>query len=171
MSNIVLSVQFSIGALTAGERADVAQRRLSDRGLDASIDALDAMMAPLAGAAGRRAPPMDLKERVMAAVAVSGEYEKFGKQLNSFESGKWLNILPGIGIKRLWANGPLMMRCAPDAVIPGHEHEGPEHLVVVSGDFVLEGRRFAFGDHLFSPAGTRHEAGYTKTGCVLLIYN
>ena len=171
MSNRVLSAHYVIGSLSPGERADAARQRLSDPELDAQIELQEAMFSPLAGAAGWRAPPAGLKDRVMAAVAASNEFAAWGKQLQPYRGGNWRNILPGVDMKRLWAKGPKLMRCAPKSVVPAHDHDGHEHLVVLSGDFVLEGRRFALGDHLFSPAGSRHARGYTETGCILLIQN
>jgi len=171
MTDKDLAARFAIGALSPGERADAARQRLSDPLLDEVIGDHEAMMAPLAAMAGSIAPPPGLKGRVMAAVAQAGHFEAHGKRLDPFASGNWRNVFPGVDMKRLWAKGPKLMRCAPVSVIPAHEHHEDEHLVVLSGDFVLEGRRFCLGDHLFSPRGTRHGVGTTKTGCVLLIHD
>lgn len=171
MTDRMLAVRFAIGALSPGERADVARQRLSDPVLDAMIDNNEAMMASLAGIAGNIAPPPGLKGRVMAAVGRAGHFEGQGKQLHPFASGNWRNVFPGVDMKRLWAMGPKLMRCAPASVIPAHEHFEDEHLVVLSGDFILEDRRFCLGDHLWSPRGSRHDVGTTETGCVLMIHD
>lgn len=170
MTDRVQAARFAIGALSPGERADVARQRLSDPVLDTMIDEHEAMFAPLAGMAGSIAPPPGLKNRVMAAVRRSGHFEGQGKLLYPFASGNWRNVFPGVDMKRLWAMGPKLMRCAPASVIPAHEHLDDEHLVVLSGDFLLEGRRFCLGDHLWSPRGSQHDVGTTETGCVLMIH-
>lgn len=170
MTDKILAARFAIGALSAGERADAARQRLSDPAFDRMIDDHEAMMAPLAGMAGEIAPPPGLRDRVLTAAMLAGTFEAGGKQLTPFSSGNWRNVFPGVDMKRLWARGPKLMRCAPASIIPAHEHEGHEHLVVLSGDFLLEGRRFCLGDHLFSPRGTWHDVGTTETGCVLLIH-
>ena len=161
---------FALGALSPRERADVAHQRLSDPFLDAQIHQREAMLAPLAGAAGAMMPPPGMKARVMAAIMSSDDFQRDGKQLFEFGSGNWRNVFPGVDMKRLWAKGPKLMRCAPASVIPAHDHLEHEHLVVLSGDFLLEGQRFCFGDHLSSPPGSRHDMGTTRTGCVLLLY-
>jgi hypothetical protein len=171
MTDKTLAARFAMGALSPGERSDAERQRLSDPALDGMIDDCEAIMAPLAGMAGNLAPPPGLKRSVMAAVAQAGRFEAHGKQLHPFASGSWRNVFPGVDMKRLWASGPKLMRCAPVSVIPAHQHFEDEHLVVLSGDFVLEGRRFCLGDHLFSPRGTRHGEGTTETGCVLLIHD
>lgn len=171
MTDKDLAARYAIGALSTGERSDAARQRLSDPALDRLIDDDEHMMAPLAAAAGDIVPPPGLKGRVMAAVALAGQFEAHGKFLHPFASGNWRNVFPGVDMKRLWAKGPKLMRCAPVSIIPAHEHAEDEHLVVLSGDFVLEGHRFCLGDHLFSPRGTRHGAGTTETGCVLLIHD
>ena len=170
MSDVIQAGCFAIGALSPGERADVARQRLADPVLDAQIDEREAMFAPLAGAAGDMEPPPGLKARVMAAIMTADHFQSDGKQLNAFNAGNWRNVFPGVDMKRLWAKGPKLMRCAPASIIPAHDHYEHEHLVVLSGDFLLEGRRFCTGDHLSSPPGSRHDAGTTQTGCILLLY-
>lgn len=169
MTDRILAAQFAIGALSNGDRTDLERQRLSDPTLDAMIDDQEAMLAPLAGMAGNIPPPPGLKSRVMVAVAQAGNFEAHGKKFNSFASGNWRNVFPGVDMKRLWARGPKLMRCIPGSIIPAHDHLQHEHLVVLSGDFVLEGRRFCLGDHLSSPRGSCHGVGRTETGCILLI--
>ena len=161
---------FAIGALSHRERADIARQRLSDPVLDAQICEREAMLAPLAGVAGSMIPPPGMKARVMAAIICSDDFRRDGKLSFQFSSGNWRNVFPGVDMKRLWAKGPKLMRCAPESVIPAHDHPEHEHLVVLSGDFLLEGQRFSIGDHLSSPPGSRHDIGTTRTGCILLLY-
>jgi hypothetical protein len=161
---------FAIGALSPRERADVARQRLSDPVLDAQIDENEAMLAPLAGVAGSMALPPGMKARVMAAIMSWDDFQHGGKRSFEFGSGNWRTVFPGVEMKRLWAKGPKIMRCAPASVIPAHDHPEHEHLVVLSGDFLLEGRRFSIGDHLSSPPGSHHDMGTTRTGCILLLY-
>lgn len=169
MTSRILAANFAIGALSRRERQDVARQRLSDPELDAQIDEHEAMMAPLAGVSGEIEPPPALRDRVLAAVLAADRFQSEGKLLTPLAGGNWKNVFPGIDMKRLWARGPKLMRCAPGSIVPAHEHHRVEHLVVLSGDFVLDGRRFATGDHLNSPAGSCHGAGVTSTGCILLI--
>jgi|CXWL01.1.fsa_nt_gi hypothetical protein len=169
MTDKNLAVDFATGALSPQERIDVMRQRLSDPILDAEIDHHEAMLAPLAGVAGEIAPPLGLKDRVIAAIIAAEQGSGDGKQMNTFEAGDWRALFPGVTIKRLWPKGPKLMRCEPGSVIPAHEHDEHEHLFVVSGDFLLEGQRFRVGDHLSSPAGSRHEEGTTRTGCILLL--
>lgn len=170
MSDNVQVGYFAIGALSPSERAEIERRRFADPVLDAQIDEREAMFAPLAGLAGDIEPPPGLKARVVAAIMASHHSQSDGKEVNPFDAGNWRNVFPGVEMKRLWAKGPKLMRCAPASIIPAHDHRQHEHLFVVSGDFLLEGRRFSIGDHLSSPPGSHHDAGTTQTGCVLLLY-
>lgn len=170
MIDRMIATNFALGALTPGERADVARQRLSDPCLDTLIDEHEAMLAPLAGAAGDVEPPPGLKARIVAALLASFESRHDGKLVFPFALGNWRGIFPGVEMKRLWTKGPKLMRCAPESVIPAHDHHEHEHLVVLSGDFLLEGRQFGIGDHLSSPPGSRHDAATTQTGCILLLY-
>lgn len=170
MTDISLPGYFAIGALSPRERADVARQRRSDPQLDAQINAYEGMFAPLAGKAGDMEPPPELKARIMAAIMAPDHFKADGKQLNAFGAGKWSKPYPGVEVKRLWTEGPVLVRCAPAAIIPAHEHRAHEHLVILSGDYLLEGQRLNVGDHLSSPPGSRHDAGVTQTGCILLVY-
>lgn len=169
MTDKNLAVDFATGALSPQERSDVTRQRLTDPVLDAAIVHHEAMLAPLAGVAGEIAPPFGLKDRVVAAIIASEQHQGDGKRMNAFNAGDWRVIFPGVDIKRLWPKGPKLMRCEPGSIIPAHDHDEDEYLFVVSGDFLLEGQRFRLGDQLFSPQGSRHDEGTTRTGCLLLL--
>ncbi len=50
---------------------------------------------------------------------------------------------------------------------PLHRHAEGEAVLVLDGDFVVEGRSYGAGDRIDSPAGTSH-APTTSRGCLLL---
>ena len=57
---------------------------------------------------------------------------------------------------------------APQAgALPMHHHAIGEVVLVLEGDFIVEGRRYQAGDRLFSAANTTHQP--TTTGCLVLI--
>ena len=51
--------------------------------------------------------------------------------------------------------------------LPMHHHAIGEIVLVLEGDFIVEGRRYQAGDRLFSAANTTHQP--TTTGCLVLI--
>ena len=57
---------------------------------------------------------------------------------------------------------------APRAgALPMHHHAIGEIVLVLEGDFIVEGRRYQAGDRLCSAANTTHQP--TTTGCLVLI--
>jgi hypothetical protein len=159
---------FVLGALGPAERAAAGRARLADPELDAEIARLEAQFGPLTAAAGEAPVPAHLFDRIAAAVAVE-RAEFAGKDALAAGEGKWLRYRPGIECKRLWNRKTIMLRCRPGAVLPAHPHGEDEHIVVISGDFVVGGRSFGPGDYHYSPAGIAHGDAFTRGGCLLLV--
>lgn len=86
------------------------------------------------------------------------------------EHGRWREFAPGIAYKRLWDRNTVLLRCAPGAWVPEHEHALFEHTVVVSGDLTIGDDVFGPGDYLGTPAGGTHPLWTTRAGCVVLVH-
>jgi len=163
-----IALEFVLGALSPAERGAVMRARLTDPALDLEIDALAAQHAPLTGAAGKVAPPPGLFDRIVEALDDEAR-EHEGKFSQEAGEGKWLPYRPGILAKRLWNRQTIMLRCAPGACLPAHDHVEAEHIIVISGDFVVGGRTFGAGDYHRSPKGNAHGDAFTRGGCLLLV--
>lgn len=59
------------------------------------------------------------------------------------------------------------VRAKTGGYFPLHRHAAGEAVLVLDGDFVVEGRSYGAGDRIDSPAGTSH-APTTSQGCLLL---
>lgn len=163
-----LALDFVIGALSPRDRAAVTRDRVSDSALDDAIRKLEARFSPMTGLAGTMVPTPGLFDRVVAAIAQE-RTELAGKLVVACDEGEWQPYLPGIELKQLWSPATVMLRCQPGAVLPAHAHGRTEHIVVLSGDFVVGGRSFGTGDWHSSPAGNAHGAARTVRGCLLLV--
>jgi hypothetical protein len=159
---------YVLGASSPAERAEVGRMRLADPALDSEIAEMEARMAPLTATAGEARVPPHLLGRVVAAIEAE-QREFAGKAALEAWEGKWLRYRPGIEAKRMWNRRTIMLRCRPGAVLPAHEHGEDEHIVVISGDFVVGGRSFGPGDYHHSPAGNAHGDASTRGGCLLLV--
>lgn len=168
MLNDEIARDFVLGSLGPAEREEVRRARLADPELDSAIDRLEAQLAPLTGLAGEVPPPPRLLDRVLEAIA--GQQQEFeGKDALEAREGRWLRYRPGIQARRMWNRRTVMLRCRPGAVLPAHDHPEDEHILVISGDFVVGGRSFGPGDYHHSRAGARHGDAFTRTGCLLLV--
>jgi len=60
-----------------------------------------------------------------------------------------------------------LLRYAPGARAPMHEHLGYEHILVLTGEQNDERHAYAHGTLVISPPGTSHSI-YSEHGCVVL---
>ncbi len=158
---------FVLGAMTPEERAAMAEARRHDPALDRAVRNAEDHLAALSLAAGELMPPLGLWGRINAALETERAAMK-GRTVAHLGEGDWEPLEPGIDSKTLWNDRTSLLRCAPGAVMPGHLHEGKEHLLVLSGDLIIGGRAFLSGDYVVSPEGYDHFFHTTRTGCLLL---
>lgn len=93
-------------------------------------------------------------------------------QAGELSAVSWAVLRPGVEIHRLWGDGPAgagaaLLRYAPGARVPRHEHRGHEQILVLSGWQVDERRRYDAGTLFVHPPGTRHAVSAPE-GCVVL---
>lgn len=84
----------------------------------------------------------------------------------------WQPFRPGVEIARLYgdgAGGPsaALLRYAPGATVPRHDHDDFEHIVVLSGSQRDERGVYGVGTLLVHGAGTSHAVA-SDDGCVVL---
>ncbi|MEL6452145.1 MAG: cupin domain-containing protein [Pseudomonadota bacterium] len=91
-------------------------------------------------------------------------------------AGGWVNLpyapfRDGITISHLLEGTPAIavLRYAPGAKAPLHEHVGAEMIVVLEGQQSDEYGTYAAGDMIINPPGSRHSV-WSDTGCVVLLH-
>lgn len=89
------------------------------------------------------------------------------------ESEMWRDskFAPGVQVKNLGkANGRAMqlVRFAPGAVFPRHEHHGPEFIYLLHGDAVQNGQRLGPGWAAVAETGTIDDGFRSDAGCTFL---
>lgn len=163
-----LARAYVLGTLSPAERREVARSRQFDSALDAAIDRIEAQLAPLTATAGETTPPHGVFDRILAAVETEEERLAVTHRL-PFAAGNWERYADGIEMKYLWDGETFLLRCEPGAIIPPHGHDLNEHLIVISGDLLVNGIRFGVGDYHTMPTGTWHEDARTEEGCILFV--
>jgi quercetin dioxygenase-like cupin family protein len=79
----------------------------------------------------------------------------------------------GISVKalrrdRVTGRAPsFLLRFAPGATYPYHNHPAGEELFVLEGSCMIEGAALEAGDYLYTPPGSKHSVR-TDTGCTIL---
>jgi anti-sigma factor ChrR (cupin superfamily) len=84
----------------------------------------------------------------------------------------WEPFRPGVDRHVLYDLGDAgpaaaFLRYAPGASVPVHEHTGFEHIYVLAGSQEDERGRYAAGDFVINPPGSRH-AVRSPEGCIVL---
>jgi anti-sigma factor ChrR (cupin superfamily) len=95
----------------------------------------------------------------------------FGPE-QDFSSYDWEPFHEGVEIARIYGdggNGPAaaLLRYAPGAHVPPHDHTGLEHIVVLTGSQRDERGSYRAGSVLIHTEGTGHSVA-SDDGCVVL---
>ena len=85
----------------------------------------------------------------------------------------WAPFRDGIEIHRLFTDGDegpaaALLRYAPGASVPRHEHTGDEFVIVLSGSQTDDGGVYSAGTVVRNPKGSDH-AVHSEDGCVVLV--
>jgi anti-sigma factor ChrR (cupin superfamily) len=85
----------------------------------------------------------------------------------------WQPFAPGVEMKILFEDGvsrSWMVRMAPGAQLPAHEHDvGEEECLVLEGDVWLGDQLFGPGDYQLAERGTWHGPVRSDRGCVMFV--
>ncbi len=170
MSNEDRANAYVMGALSPGERDEIARERLYNSALDEHIRLAEQLFAglqpdqpQLAGA-----PKATGWSRIASAIALE-EAALAAKEVQECSDGDWQVHGPGIEFKPLWSENALLIRCNPGACEDAHDQPSDmdEHILIMAGDLVIGGRRFGTGDYIRVPAGSMHQPMHTHNGCLL----
>lgn len=86
--------------------------------------------------------------------------------------GEWVRLLRGVELKLLRQDGgqrSYLMRMAPGARVPPHEHALDEESLVLEGDATIDGVLCLAGDYHFAPRGRPHGWLTSEKGCLLFV--
>lgn len=116
------------------------------------------------------APPPALKAQIIAAVRNVPQ----GSATVRANEGRWSSVADGVKVKTLVFDrerrtATLLMSFDPGAVMPEHDHHGPEQSYVVSGSCHIGGVHLRAGDYHQAPPGSHHGAVVSDEGCLLLL--
>jgi predicted ChrR family anti-sigma factor len=90
----------------------------------------------------------------------------------SASSYDWRPLRAGVDVAMLYGGGnddpaAALLRYAPGAQVPLHEHRGYEHILILRGSQSDEHGEYGPGELIISPPGTRHSVT-SKDGCLAL---
>jgi len=88
-------------------------------------------------------------------------------------SAAWQPFYEGVEIHRIYGDGKdgpaaALLRYAPNAEVPLHDHTGYEHVFVLSGSQEDERGVYGAGTMVVNPPGSRHRVR-SAGGCTVLV--
>ena len=88
------------------------------------------------------------------------------------DEGEWTRLMRGVERKLLRQDAQsrsYLLRLAPGARIPPHEHPLDEECLVLAGSATVNGVECGVGDYHLAPQGKPHDWLTSSEGCVLFI--
>ena len=86
--------------------------------------------------------------------------------------GEWINLTQGLDFKLLREDAvsrSFLLRLAPGARIPPHEHRLEEESLVLEGDATINGVLCLAGDYHLAARGKPHDWVTSENGCLLFV--
>jgi anti-sigma factor ChrR (cupin superfamily) len=126
--------------------------------------------AVLASAVPAHTPPPDLKRRVMSRITSTSRLFSIRA-----DEGEWRPTgIDGVTMKVLSVDAErktttMLVRAQPGAVYPSHRHTGSEECYVVSGEVIIQGKRYRAGDFHHAGPGSAHDPLRTDVGAEVLL--
>lgn len=172
-----LASEYVLGTLEGEARADFVIRLVNDPDLRALVAAWEERLSGLNADIGMSPdlelvpPPAELWQKIEKRIDAA---EPSGTMTLRASAGRWKKIGPGVECKLLYAdksNGArsLMMRLAPGAIYPAHDHASLEECVIVEGDMIIGDLQLHAGDYHAVQAGTRHGEVTSQYGGVVFL--
>ena len=123
--------------------------------------------------------PASLKSRLMGRIAEAPVrrgvvFDDHGVLLARSSELSWRDVQEGVQMKILSRDrdrGYLtsLVKIAPGAIYPRHEHKGVEEIFVLSGDLNIEGNSAGAGDYCRAEASSIHKEAFSVNGCTFLV--
>ncbi len=125
------------------------------------------------------AEPVDQKRSQRLLARVMDEVDADTAQTSLFDTirsgeGDWIEILPNVHKKILNIDEEVdkesyLLRMAPGATAPSHEHDSDELCYVIEGDLAFGDVHLNAGDYHIAYRGSRHGEAITRNGTLLFI--
>jgi anti-sigma factor ChrR (cupin superfamily) len=104
---------------------------------------------------------------------LKGLLQRVGTPVTDWDDWPWTPFREGV--EACWLHhgdgttgASALLRYAPGARVPLHEHPDVEHILVLSGSQADERATYSAGDVAIQPPGSRHTVAST-VGCVVLL--
>jgi anti-sigma factor ChrR (cupin superfamily) len=119
-------------------------------------------------------PSASLWERVAQRIGAETGGELVGPASPGWVEPEWEEAAPGIACKLLATDTEkgrvnMLVRLAPGAAYPPHQHAGVEELYLLHGELMIDDKRLYPGDYNRAEAGSSDQRVWSETGCTCVL--
>jgi anti-sigma factor ChrR (cupin superfamily) len=119
-------------------------------------------------------PPASLQGRLALRIAAEPGQQLVLPQTSQWSEPEWDQVAPGIQCKLLATDAErdrvsMLVRLAPGASYPAHDHAGAEELHLLDGELWIEDRKLLPGDYSHAAPGTGDQRVFSATGCTCVL--
>lgn len=119
-------------------------------------------------------PPVSLWERLAGRIATETGRAPAAAAPRGWPEPEWEDVAPGIACKLLASDSErhrvsMLVRLAPGAEYPPHQHAGVEELYLLEGELWIDERKLSAGDYNRAEPGTGDARVWSATGCTCVL--
>ncbi len=165
------AAEYVLGTLEGDARAEFGARLETEPLLRAAVQEWEERLAGLGNDQGAAGPPDGLWDKIDARIDALDPQSTMTIRAGR---GEWSEIGPGVEWKILHVDQvcgqrSLLLKLAPGACYPAHDHSGVEECMIIEGDMIIGDLQLHAGDYHVAQAGTRHEAVTSEKGGLVFI--
>jgi len=118
--------------------------------------------------------PASMQERLADRIARETGAGRVAPPSRQWQEPEWKQVAPGIECKLLAQDEKherisMVVRLAPGAEYPPHEHAGVEELHLLDGELWIDERKLYPGDYNRAEPGTADKRVWSETGCTCVL--
>jgi anti-sigma factor ChrR (cupin superfamily) len=119
-------------------------------------------------------PAPSLRDRLARRIAAETGREPALPAPRGSAEAEWEDAAPGISCKLLATDTEhdrvsMLVRLAPGAAYPPHQHAGVEELYLLDGELMIDDRKLYPGDYNRAEPGTADQRVWSETGCTCVL--
>ena len=166
---------YALQALPSGEERNVRDHLASCAQCQAELQVLRSAIDALAyWPADVLRPTASLWNRLARRISADTGSEPVASAARQWAEPEWDEVAEGISCKFLAADTEkghvsMLVRLAPGAEYPPHQHAGLEELHLLDGELWINDRKLYPGDYNRAEPGTRDTRVWSETGCTCVL--
>ena len=119
-------------------------------------------------------PTAALQGRLALRIAEEAGTQPVPPPPRQWSEPEWEQVAPGIECKLLATDTEkhrvsMLVRLAPGASYPAHNHAGVEELHLLDGELLIDERKLVPGDYNYGASGAGDDRVWSETGCTCLL--